>query len=799
MNQSLTNEKLSNLRKAQSMLEFDKVIEQLTSYTKSPISFELASNLSPKFELDQINYLQRETLEATKLVDTTIEFALIHDPRPIIRRAVKGGILSGEELIVVAEGIRYIRKAKSLGSKLSSETPLLAEIIKGISDFAQLETEIRRSVSTHGELLDQASPLLRELRVASRSAYRRAEEKLESIIESEQGLSAVQEPVITFRSDRLVLPIKSDFKGQIPGIIHGVSDSGATLFVEPFSSVEITNYWKEKFAAEQHEVKRILYDLTEKIARVGTRFLDSLQFAGRLDLAFAKARYALTYQGIGLVHSSQEIELIEARHPLLGNVAVPISIRLSDEITSLVITGPNTGGKTAALKTLGLLILMRQAGLLIPCDGNSKLPFFDGVFADIGDHQDLGQSISTFSSHLLSLKQIIECATPVSLVLLDELGSSTDPEEGSALAIACLEYLVEEIGAYTVITTHHRTVATYASEHSNMENASVDLDPTTLKPTFKLIHGLPGRSYAIETAKRVGLPIRLVRKSEKYLSPVHQEMEKLLLDVQKEQLLARRKLEEIEEQRIRVIQNEEELRQQIREARKSQDSLILETKAQILAQVREIKIKLKKASAYADWLMSSGGSFHNEEISRISDELNTSEQLIESRNWISNNYEESLDDEYVIGAHVQISPFGFVGRVIEPPDELGNCIISVGSAKLKLHTSRLNFSELPVNENPNSIKQYTRLDIDNHSVGDQIDIRGLDSSEALDRFLNFMSQAISSGLIEIRVIHGHGKGVLKRTLWENLARSEFVKEYRLAARHKGGGGVTEITLTSPNV
>lgn len=783
-------------KKSQLVLEFPKVIEILTTYTRSPISYELASDLLPKFDQDQTIYLQKETLEASKILNFAQDFSLTRDPRPFLQRALKGGVLSAEELIIIADAYMHVRKAKTIGSKLRSETPLLRELTKGISDFKTAEREIRTSISLHGELLDQASPALPQLRFESRSAYRNAEEKLEAIINSDELAPALQDNVVTFRSDRLVVPIKSDFRGQVPGIIHGVSDSGATLFIEPFSAVGATNRWKEKSAAERDEIQRILQTLTSKIARVAADCMNSLYLAGRLDLALSKARYAATYHGVGLPESSDRIELIEAKHPLLGNMAVPISLRLSGEITSLAITGPNTGGKTAAIKTLGLLILMRQSGLLVPCDKNSRLPVVDGVFADIGDQQNLEQSISTFSSHLLSIKEIISCATSSSVVLLDELGSSTDPQEGSALAIAILAHLVDEIEAFTVITTHHRSVASYANEHPKIENASVDIDPSTSEPTYKLTQGIPGRSYAIETAKRVGLPTHLINRAIAFLSPAHQETEKLLVDIQKERLITRIKLEEAEQQRIRATEIEDELNYKIEQISKSQETLILDTKKQLLEQVRAISIKLKKASAFADWLRLSGSRGSSDSASDVIDELNQTQRALKSKKWFAKQEKEFVKPVIKAGDYVEIEPFGFVGKLLEEPDEQGNSLVMLGSAKLKLHLSRLKLSQKETNLSQPSSLVKNQWIISELPIETELDIRGMDSNEALDKFLGFLSRAISDGLNEIRVIHGKGSGTLKRVIWQYLSQSELIEDYNFAPRQRGGEGATEITLPS---
>ena len=796
-NQPTARENLSVQEKSILALEFPRVIEMLSTHTRSPVSCELAYSLLPRFDTDQVLYLQRETLEANRILEFAQNFSLSRDPRPALLRSLKGGILSGEELIIVADGYSHVRQAKSLGSKLRTDTPLLYDLTRNIADFKAIEQKLRNCLSSHGELLDQATPRLSQLRFESRAAFKAAEKKLESMINSEQARTALQDDIVTLRSDRLVLPIKAEYKGQIPGIIHAVSDSGATLFVEPFTAVNSTNNWKEKHAAEQDEVQHILRNLTTEIARTASKCLAALNVAGRLDLALSKSRYAMTYQGVGLTEASGCIELLEARHPLLGSSAIPVSFRFSEQIMSIAITGPNTGGKTASLKTLGLLILMRQAGLMIPCDRNSRLPIVDGVFADIGDQQDLEKSISTFSSHLLSIKEIISSATSSSIVLLDELGSSTDPEEGSALAIAVLSHLVDVIGAFSVITTHHRSVASYVTEHKRIENSSVELNPATLEPTYKLTQGIPGRSYAIETAKRVGLPLQIINYALRFLSPVHQETEKLLLDIQNERFATRKKLEEAENQRIAAAHLEDELKRKIEQISKSEETLILETKKQLIEQVRAVTIKLKKASSFAEWLKLSGSRFDNDLIDDAFAELDQTKRALKSKKWL----EKQPSAAYVIpeiktGDFVQIEPLGFVGELREEPAEHGNTLVLVGSAKLKLHMSNLKLTEKKPLSNQKLVTSRGKDFYSGNSVETELDVRGMDSNEALEAFLGFLSHAITDGLVQIRVIHGKGSGTLRRILWEYLAQSELVDDYRFASRPQGGEGVTEITLPS---
>ena len=492
---------LGGFNSAGLLLDFDRVREEVAGHTRTVVGGERARALAPTKDLLEIATRLQETSEARQYLEdgAGLEFGPDQDFRELLQRALLGGLLRGEELFGVRELLRAARFNRTeLGRH--EEIPMLTSISENLPELGDLERVISGAISPAGEVLDNASPVLHNLRQEARQAQNRLNEIMERNLRRLQRAEVVQEPLITQRNGRMVLLIKSEMRYRVPGIVHDVSDSGATVFVEPMPAIEIGNRWRESRLAEEREVERILRQLSGMVGLSGEDLLLTLDLMARLDLDMAKARYSVAIDAIAPWVADQEIsirhlKLVRARHPLLTGSVVPVSVDLNRDQGVMLITGPNAGGKTVTLKTVGLLAMMAQSGLHVPAE-EAHFPKFDGVYADIGDQQSIQQSLSTFSSHITNLKRIMSRATVHSLVLVDELGSSTDPEEGSALASAVLRYF-HKIGSFVVATTHHRGVARFVQDQQGMVNASVDLDPVTLEPTYHVTVGLPGRSYAL--------------------------------------------------------------------------------------------------------------------------------------------------------------------------------------------------------------------------------------------------------------------------------------------------------------
>ncbi|HEX6777020.1 MAG TPA: hypothetical protein VF099_02410, partial [Ktedonobacterales bacterium] len=519
-------------------LEYPKILERLAHEAAFSASKELALALLPATELREVERRLAYTTEAKRLLDVRPDAGVrgARDIRPLVVRAERGAMLTPSELLQVLSTVRSAIYVAGMLGRVEDDFPLLKALGRDLPQRPALAGRIETSISEEGEVMDSASPKLRQLRSEIRGAQQRLQEKLQSLVNEYRV--ALQEPIITLRSDRYVLPVRAEAKGQVRGIVHDQSASGATYFIEPLVVVEMNNRLRELFLAERQEIERILMALSDEVGREALALNLDGELLAEIDLHLAKARYSqLTQSNPPHLSDQGRLRLREARHPLLTGKVVPIDFRLGEDFSMVVITGPNTGGKTVALKTVGLLTLMAQAGLHIPADDRSEITIFENVFADIGDEQSIEQSLSTFSSHLSRIIDILKLATARSLVLLDELGAGTDPSEGSALARAILMFLLER-KVSVVATTHYSELKAFAYDTAGVANASVEFDVETLSPTYRLQIGLPGRSNALAIAARLGLSPEIIEQARQLLGSTGVQMENLLEGLQEDRRVA---------------------------------------------------------------------------------------------------------------------------------------------------------------------------------------------------------------------------------------------------------------------
>ena len=812
------------LLEAERLLEFDRVREMLAGEARFYMSREIVQESRPARRSEDVARLQDETAEGVYLLNSKGDIGLagMRDPRVPLRRAMLGGVLNGSELLMLC-GIFHSmwvarmtvmtvacprgRCADEGSIPREENVPRLVEMASQVRDLRAVRSEIVAALSDSGDVLDSATPRLGQLRERARAAYQRAMRILERIASRDAFRSVLQSNVIASRNDRLVLEVKSSDRGVLPGIIHDVSSSGQTAFIEPFQVVDATNDWRQSAYEAEKEEERILRKFSRTIATHSEDAMASMQAAANLDAVVARARLSLKIGGIRPrinLDSDSNLQnnllLIEARHPLLGNDAVPISVRLDEKRRGLVITGPNTGGKTVALKTLGLMALMHQAGIQIPAREASQLPVFDGVYADIGDAQSIDRSVSTFSSHMERVIKIIDRASDQSLVLLDELGTGTDPEEGSALARAILDRLVKG-GAWTCITTHHRQVSEFAATHDNLANASVELDPETMLPNYRLIMDLPGQSYAMQVAQRLGLGQDILDHAETMLDPLRSQTESLLKSLQRE----RDNVREIQELAVRDRASAEKLRndaeENLAQSEREREKSIEQARDQLKQEAQRIRRQLRRLMREAErdhtWQEA------RQSAAEVIRNVNSADWLQESGGdrskpmGVQPKTPTDRPSQFSIGDTVRVESLGLTGEIVEI-DRDDRVVILAGTMRFQArpHMMTLVESSAPMtaHDEPQSRSSATpRMSRISDAAGD-LDVRGSRVHMVESMIPQFIDRAFMQGLTSVRIIHGEGSGALRHAVRDILSREPHVETFQPAPRNAGGDGVTIAIL-----
>ncbi len=781
---------LGGFERAGPLLEFDQIRRQLASYTRTVLGRELAHALAPSGNLLEIAVRQQETTEARRFLDDggVLEFGPDQDFRQLLQRALLGGLIRGAELYAIRELVRAVRNDRATLSR-QTQLPILSGLADDIPDLGHLDREISAAISPAGEVLDQASPVLGRLRVEARQAQNRLNELMERSLRRLQRQEVVQEPLITERNGRMVLLIKAEMRPRVPGIVHDVSDSGATVFVEPLQAVDLGNRWREARLAEEREEERVLRQLSGTVGEFGQDLLLALDLLARLDVDAAKARYSTAIRAVPPQVADQgaaerSLKLVRARHPLLSGAVIPISLGLDSENLVVLVTGPNAGGKTVALKTVGLLAMMAHAGLHVPAE-EAHFPRFDGIYADIGDQQSIEQSLSTFSSHVSNLISIMGRATVNSLVLIDELGTSTDPEEGSALASAILRYFRDR-GVFLVGTTHHRGVARTVQEQHGMINASVDLDPDSLEPTYHLTIGMPGRSYALTIAARLGVPESIISSARSGISPVEQATEDLLQELQQERLVVERLRAEAEDARTEAQRQQREMETQLESVETAKAALLEDARRELQDRTSDIVGQLRRAERMLDQPETVPQlQQQREEMRQVQRELDsTAWQPIEVK---LTPWHERLKE----GDRVYVRGIGHPVEVITPPGDQDRVEVLLGTMRAKIPVYQL---ERQADSHPVAARRGVYLSrLATTRTGPELDLRGLRVDEALARVDVSLNNATLDGVSQFRIIHGKGTGALRRAIREYLSGHTLVAS-AAADEGAGGDGVTVVEI-----
>lgn len=793
--------------KALATLEFEKIVGRLARLTAYPPARERALSLLPAADHTEVVRRQRLTAEARRMrrLKSNLGLGGAADIRVAVQKAALGGVLDPEELLAVEETLRAVRFLRGNLTRLSLQLPLLAEIAKSMEDLGDLMAEIGACIGRHGEVMDSASAALGPVRAQVRAAHDRLTRRLQEILASAVARGIAQEPIVTLRGGRYVIPVKADFRGRLRGIVHDVSSSGATAFIEPLSVVELGNAWREAQLEEEREVERILRRLSAMVGEEEVPLSANVAGLAEIDLNVAKARLGeqmrageLPYDGPEqpwIARGPAELNLVEARHPLLSDDAVPVSIRVGGSFRVLLITGPNTGGKTVALKTAGLLTLMAQAGLPIPALEGTSIPVFADVFADIGDEQSIEQSLSTFSSHMRTIIGIVGEVRPNTLVLLDELGAGTDPAEGAALARALIEFLLQS-GSSTIATTHHGELKTFAQSTAGVSNASVEFDPVSLAPTYRLVIGLPGRSNALAIARRLGMPESIVARAREEISPEQLQLEQLLAQVQQERddLAASARAERT------AVREAEEIRRQLSTRLDAIDQeradLLDRARADVEEELRSARLKLREATRAVEQDERSRAQLAavTTAMSEVEERARQLERRRPRRRRPAIVHVAAVKPADVRpGDRIWVRGLPQPGEAIDVPDEREEVEIRLGALRTRVKVDQIERVDRPSAASRVTIDLQPRAGAAAALAG-QLEVRGQRVEDAVPRVEEYIEHAFEAGVPQVRIVHGKGTGTLRRVVRERLASSPIVASFETAEPSAGGEGVTVVNL-----
>ncbi|MBP2032447.1 DNA mismatch repair protein MutS2 [Clostridium algifaecis] len=778
------------------VLEFDKIKERLKKYTNTGAAKEITDKLVPYDNIYEVREHLEETREAVRLLITkgTPPFEGIYDVRSGIMQAKKGSVLMPVQILRIAAILRAGRRFQKYVSHREDEESfrIIEDICMGITALKQLEDKIFLSIESEEQISDRASSTLYNVRKNLRDKNASVRDKVNSLMRNYSEY--LQDSLYTMRGDRYVLPVRSEYKAMVPGLVHDQSSSGATLYIEPMGLVNLNNEIKELKLKEKAEIDRILQELSGEIYDNITVVETDADIIWELDFIFAKAKFASDLNcTIPSVSEDGFVDIIQAKHPLIDRkVVVPMDIYIGKNFKSLVITGPNTGGKTVTLKTIGLLHIMALSGLMIPARENSTVGFFKEVFADIGDEQSIEQNLSTFSSHMTNIVNIIDKADNESLALFDELGAGTDPTEGAALAVAILENLKKR-GSTVVATTHYSELKVYALKTKDVENASVEFDVETLRPTYRLIIGIPGKSNAFEISKRLGLPDFIIDDAKESIENETLKFEDLIQSLQDKNLKAERYRRESEDLKAEALKIKEKYDDKLLKLQNVRDKTVTEAN-------REAKNILKEAKEEADNIMR-----EMRELEKLGYTSDARKKLEEKRRKLGEKLDDAESKSYVrreyVGEELEVVKEGEEVLlpslnqnviVLTEPDNKGEVQVQAGIMKINVKLKDLRRAKGTQKKERKNKKRESKLNL--RSIPSSVDLRGMDSLEATYVTDKYLDDAYMAGLSEVTIIHGKGTGVLRNSINDMLKHHSHVKNYRLGEYGEGGTGVTVAEL-----
>ena len=790
------------------VLEYPKIRERLRSFCAFSASMDMALELEPTDSYELAFARLAETTEARRLFSVSdAGVGGAHDIRPAVDMAARGGVLDPQQLLDIKSTLISCRELKKTFDRKEEEYPRLSQIAEGLPDSHGIVDAITRILSERGEVLDSASPKLASLRREIKIAHDRLMSRLQKYL-TDSG-NKLQEPIITQRDGRYVIPLRAEFKGQIKAVVHDQSSSGATLFVEPLPVVELNNKVREVELAARDEERRILYEVSVQVGEYRDEFTYGVENLAMLDLVFAKAKYAEELKASEpILHSTKEekgkksapapsfdLRLMQARHPLLNaDTVVPIDVDPQPGTRAVVITGPNTGGKTVSLKTVGLLALMAQSGLHIPVQSGSELPCFRDVYADIGDEQSIEQSLSTFSGHITNIIRILKHIDRRSLVIFDELGSGTDPQEGAALARAILNHLLET-GCTTLVATHYPELKTFAHSTDFVVNASLEFDIKTLRPTYKLTLGLPGRSNALAIATRLGLPQPIIDSAKGEINPDDLRADKLLDDIRKERNRTSRERQKLKKQRDKLEEQNKELEKKLEKIEDERREVLEKARAEgelevavLKKNIDSLKSQLKKAKQPLEVLKAI-----EEKVETIEEKI---EAPVERRQTIDHRQSSSIVHRPLsLGDRVTVSTLNADGVVTALGES--DAEVQIGSLRVRARLVDLVRKGREV-ESPEEKKEVRKQEAESNprvsagtkSPGLELNLRGKLVEDGLEELERYLEHAYSAGLLFVRIVHGKGTGKMRDAVRNALKESTYVVSYEEPKDNEGGAGVT---------
>lgn len=786
--------------KALKVLEYDKIIEMLLDLTQGELARDLVEKIEPSNDIDDIKRMQEETSEAYRVLARygDIDYTAATHIKHLVSKASLGSMLFIEDLYDIMQNIFLVSSIKRYLKTAIDDENLKLKHLKRLNDSLASLDELKKKLSTtivsRDEIADNASSTLRNIRRSKKLKNQAIEDKLNSYITSDKTKKYLQDAIVTMREGRYVIPVKNEYRSSVEGMIHDISQKGSTVFIEPMAVVKLNNELRELENEEKKEIERILYELSSEVSEYKAYLETNEEALKSISFIFARARLAREMRATEPVLNDRGyVNLKNARHPLIPkDKVVPTTVELGDEYTSLIITGPNTGGKTVSLKTVGLITLMAKSGLNIPCDNNSSVAVFDKVYADIGDEQSIEQSLSTFSSHMKNIVHIVENAEYNDLVLFDELGAGTDPTEGAALAISILK-LFRERRIRTMATTHYSQIKFYALTSDGVKNASMEFNVDTLSPTYRLIIGIPGKSNAFEISKRLGLDQKIIDSAKELLNENDTRFEDVLKVIEEDRT-------EIENKRIKINEENEEI-ERLREKLENKNKKLEEKQEAIInkakEEAREIVKKAKSESAFIiDELKDISSLSKKEDRRRLQEAKDYLRELEdENRLKIKDNKKRTkeIPKDIKLGESVRIISIDKFGEVETLPDDKGDLNIQVG-----IMSVRSNINDIERSESKEEVKVEKKTKSINKAksknISSEINLIGRTVDEAILLLDKYLDDAYLARLKEVRIIHGKGTGTLRDAVRKYLQNSKHVIEYREADYTEGGSGATVAVI-----